>query len=111
MTRSDAWGCSGWSAFCDLILALYPVVFFWKVQLNFRVKVGLCILMGLGVMYGQPHRPGEFEAGWFSLMDLSTVRLFARLSKRPIFVCYRKQLMLLVRGLDCSESFTMVLTT
>lgn len=37
-----------WSAFCDLILALYPVVFFWKVRLNTRVKVGLCVLMGLG---------------------------------------------------------------
>ena len=41
----------GWSAFCDLTLALYPVVFFWNVRLDLRVKSGLCLLMGLGVMY------------------------------------------------------------
>ncbi|KAJ5949796.1 hypothetical protein N7454_001380 [Penicillium verhagenii] len=34
---------------CDLVLALYPVVFFWNVRLNRRVKIGLCVLMGLGV--------------------------------------------------------------
>ncbi|KAJ5378165.1 uncharacterized protein N7496_005574 [Penicillium cataractarum] len=39
-----------WSALCDLILALYPVVFFWKVRLDLRVKIGLCFLMGLGVI-------------------------------------------------------------
>lgn len=40
----------GWSAFCDLVLALYPVAFFWKVQLKLSVKAGLCCLMGLGIM-------------------------------------------------------------
>ncbi|KAJ6115425.1 hypothetical protein N7486_001203 [Penicillium sp. IBT 16267x] len=40
---------SSYSALCDLILALYPVMFFWNVRLNRRVKVGLCCLMGLGV--------------------------------------------------------------
>ncbi|KAJ5151591.1 hypothetical protein N7492_009886 [Penicillium capsulatum] len=39
-----------WSALCDLILALYPVVFFWNVRLKLRVKFGLCFLMGLGVI-------------------------------------------------------------
>ncbi|OOQ84700.1 hypothetical protein PEBR_29028 [Penicillium brasilianum] len=39
-----------WSALCDLILALYPVLFFWNVRLNLRVKIGLCVLMGLGVI-------------------------------------------------------------
>ncbi|KAJ5640219.1 uncharacterized protein N7484_008081 [Penicillium longicatenatum] len=38
-----------YSALCDLILALYPVMFFWNVRLNPRVKIGLCCLMGLGV--------------------------------------------------------------
>ncbi|KAJ5771596.1 hypothetical protein N7520_002125 [Penicillium odoratum] len=37
------------SALCDLTLALYPVLFFWNVRLNQRVKIGLCVLMGLGV--------------------------------------------------------------
>jgi hypothetical protein len=35
-------------------LALYPIVFFWKVRLDMRVKIGLCFLMGLGVMYQTP---------------------------------------------------------
>jgi hypothetical protein len=38
-----------WSAVCDLVLALYPIILFWKVRLSVRVKVGLCVLMGLGV--------------------------------------------------------------
>ncbi|KAJ5241792.1 uncharacterized protein N7469_000119 [Penicillium citrinum] len=40
-----------WSAFCDLALALYPIVFLWSVKLRMRVKIGLCVLMGLGVMF------------------------------------------------------------
>lgn len=40
----------GWSALCDLILAGYPVLFLWKVRLDMRVKIGICGLMGLGVM-------------------------------------------------------------
>lgn len=39
-----------WSALCDLVLALYPVIFFWNVRLTTRIKVGLCLLMGLGVI-------------------------------------------------------------
>ncbi|KAJ5289221.1 hypothetical protein N7478_002251 [Penicillium angulare] len=38
-----------YSAVCDMVLALYPVMFFWNVRLNRRVKIGLCVLMGLGV--------------------------------------------------------------
>ncbi|KAJ5618513.1 hypothetical protein N7528_006624 [Penicillium herquei] len=38
------------SALCDLVLALYPITFFWHVQLDRKVKIGLCILMGLGVV-------------------------------------------------------------
>lgn len=41
----------GWSAFCDLALALYPIVFLWSVKFRMRVKIGLCVLMGLGVMF------------------------------------------------------------
>lgn len=48
--QNTAYFQGSWSAFCDLILALYPVVFFWRVRLNMRVKVGLCILMGLGII-------------------------------------------------------------
>ncbi|OJJ42457.1 hypothetical protein ASPZODRAFT_76793 [Penicilliopsis zonata CBS 506.65] len=39
-----------WSAFVDLALAVYPVIFFYHVQLQRMVKVALCVLMGLGVI-------------------------------------------------------------
>jgi hypothetical protein len=42
----------GWSSFCDAALALYPITVFWKLQLNFKLKIGLCVLMGVGLMYG-----------------------------------------------------------
>lgn len=48
--QNTAYFQGSWSAMCDLILALYPVVFFWKVRLNMRVRFGLCILMGLGII-------------------------------------------------------------
>ncbi|KAN0067195.1 hypothetical protein V8E54_014650 [Elaphomyces granulatus] len=40
------------SALCDFILALYPVTFFWELQLKRSVKIGLCMLMGLGILPG-----------------------------------------------------------
>lgn len=40
-----------WSAFCDLCLALYPTTILWKLQMAFRLKLGLCILMGVGLMF------------------------------------------------------------
>ncbi|KNG88921.1 hypothetical protein ANOM_002591, partial [Aspergillus nomiae NRRL 13137] len=49
-TQNCAFFQGSWSALCDLILALYPVSFFWNVQLRLPVKTGLCILMGLGVI-------------------------------------------------------------
>lgn len=35
----------------DLVLALYPAFFFWNVNLKIMHKLGLSILMGLGVVY------------------------------------------------------------
>jgi hypothetical protein len=35
----------------DLVFAIYPIVFFYNVQLQPMVKAGLCGLMGLGVVY------------------------------------------------------------
>lgn len=35
----------------DFILALFPIVLLWRVQIDFRIKAGLCSLMGLGLMY------------------------------------------------------------
>ena len=34
----------------DFMLALFPIAILWRVQIAVRVKVGLCILMGLGLM-------------------------------------------------------------
>lgn len=48
--QTTAYFQGSWSVFCDLILALYPVAFFWKVRLSMRIKVGLCLLMGLGII-------------------------------------------------------------
>ena len=39
------------SIFCDLTLALLPIVFLWNAQIRLRVKVGICVIMGMGVMY------------------------------------------------------------
>ena len=38
------------NAIADLILAFLPIVFLWEVQMNIRTKVGICILMGMGVL-------------------------------------------------------------
>ena len=39
-----------WNIVSDFILAFYPVTMFSKLQMAFRVKVGLCVLMGLGIV-------------------------------------------------------------
>ena len=33
----------------DLVLAGYPIVVFWNLQMPRRLKVGLCLLMGMGI--------------------------------------------------------------
>ena len=38
------------SIISDFMLALFPIVLLWKVQIAVRVKAGLCILMGVGLM-------------------------------------------------------------
>ena len=35
----------------DFVLALFPIVLLWKVQIALRTKAGICILMGLGLLY------------------------------------------------------------
>ena len=39
------------SIISDVMLAIFPIVLLWKVQIALRIKVGLCALMGLGLMY------------------------------------------------------------
>ena len=39
------------SIISDVMLAIFPIVLLWRVQIALRIKVGLCALMGLGLMY------------------------------------------------------------
>lgn len=39
------------NALADFVLAFLPIVFMWDVQMNLRTKVGICILMGMGVLW------------------------------------------------------------
>ena len=39
------------SVISDLILAALPAIFLRNLQIGLRTKVGLCLLMGLGVLY------------------------------------------------------------
>lgn len=38
------------NALADLILAFLPTVVMWDVQMNIRIKAGICTLMGMGVL-------------------------------------------------------------
>ena len=38
------------SVISDFALAVYPILILWNVKTKLKNKVGLCILMGLGVM-------------------------------------------------------------
>ena len=38
------------SVVSDFGLAFYPILILWKLQMKTKNKVGLCFLMGLGVM-------------------------------------------------------------
>lgn len=38
------------SIISDFALALFPILLLWKVQIALRIKAGLCVLMGLGLM-------------------------------------------------------------
>lgn len=40
---------SGYNALGDLVFALFPTVTVWRLQIYLPLKVGLCLLMGLGV--------------------------------------------------------------
>ena len=40
------------SAISDFLLAAFPILILYKIQMSLRTKVGLCLLMGLGVVTG-----------------------------------------------------------
>nr|OQO29515.1 hypothetical protein B0A51_02607 [Rachicladosporium sp. CCFEE 5018] len=41
---------ASFSVFTDLLCSLLPIVILWKLQLPTRKKVGICVLMGLGLV-------------------------------------------------------------
>ena len=38
------------SAVSDFAFSSYPILILWKVQMKLRTKIGLCCLMGVGVL-------------------------------------------------------------
>ncbi|MCJ1280029.1 hypothetical protein MMC21_007854 [Puttea exsequens] len=40
----------GWAALSDIVLALYPVLVFWNLQITNKIKIGLCALMAGGLV-------------------------------------------------------------
>ena len=47
---------TAYSAFYDLSLAIFPITIFWDLQLGWKKKVGICCVMGLGVLLVSPCR-------------------------------------------------------
>ena len=43
--------CTVFSIIIDLILASFPIIILRRLQISFRTKIALCLLMGLGIMY------------------------------------------------------------
>lgn len=41
---------SAYTTAIDILLALIPIKAFWKLQLKFNTKLGLCIMMGLTLL-------------------------------------------------------------
>lgn len=38
------------SIFCDWALATLPIAFMWNIQMSIKVKMGICVLMGMGAL-------------------------------------------------------------
>ena len=59
------WTCQGvcltqclvLSIITDLICAALPAIFLRNLQINLHTKIGLCVLMGLGIMYAKSRSP------------------------------------------------------
>jgi hypothetical protein len=49
--KSCQWNITAASAFSDLVLAVYPLFTIYHLQMTRRLKIGLGILLSLGIMY------------------------------------------------------------
>lgn len=57
------------SIISDFMLALFPIVLLWRVHISLRQKSGLCVLMGLGLMYAPPLLLEMLSFGQLTLTD------------------------------------------
>lgn len=48
--RANGFVSIGWNAFFDLALALMPITIVWNLHMKLKKKVGLCVVLGLGVL-------------------------------------------------------------
>ncbi|MDI1487978.1 MAG: hypothetical protein OHK93_007252 [Ramalina farinacea] len=49
-TNNVAYFQGTWAALSDILLAVYPVVFFWSLKISNKIKIGLCLLMAGGLI-------------------------------------------------------------
>lgn len=43
--------CATWLVFIDALLAISPILFFGRLKMSLRKKIGICALLGGGIMY------------------------------------------------------------
>lgn len=41
---------TAYGTFMDFVLALMPITIVWNLKMSLKKKVGVCLLLGLGVM-------------------------------------------------------------
>ncbi|KAI0839149.1 hypothetical protein F5Y06DRAFT_28947 [Hypoxylon sp. FL0890] len=111
-----------YSSFLDFTLALIPITFVWKLRMSTQKKVGLCFLLGMGVLSGicaaikaaQSTELGIREdVSWalFSLYAWSASEIFLNIvcacvpTLKPLYDYLTKSKPLLRKdGSDCSHS-------
>ena len=55
----------------DVILAAFPILILYRVQISFRLKIALCGLMGLGIMYVSLISLGPLRPCFYLLTEIS----------------------------------------
>lgn len=79
----------------DFAIALLPVTIIRHLNMSFKSKIGLCVLLGLGVMYGTrivlsyEHRLTYSSAGIFTAIKTANLH---RLKIYDDFTCEQTQL-------------------
>lgn len=69
---------TGFSAFSNLCIALYPSLIFWNLQIKATKKVVLCLLFGSGIMYVFLHLQGVEDGMEWNGIRIWVLRLMDR---------------------------------